>query len=187
MCVCCKCFRNTVNSSSNKGWEIRCDNCLSEWRSTSWFQGEGQSNCTAQGCCSRKGLLCEGKFVIWNQSLNQSINQSINLPILIRFYPRWLDLPDSNSILTNSTLHFTRFMSSFLSKPTLLLSFSTCIFHVFFCHHFLLPFNSNSNAFLKICPSSLLNTCHMIMMINSCTFTCTDDYGLFCTAKLCNN
>ena len=54
----------------------------------------------------------------------------------------------------------TRFMASFFSKPTLLLSFSTCVFHVFFgCPRFLLPFTSNSNVFVRTCPSSLLNTC----------------------------
>ena len=51
-------------------------------------------------------------------------------------------------------------MASFFSKPMLLLSFSTCVFHVFFgCPRFLLPFTSNSNSFLRTCPSSLLNTC----------------------------
>ena len=50
-------------------------------------------------------------------------------------------------------------MASSFTKPTLLLS-STCVFHVFFGHpRFLLPFTSNSNVFLKTCPSSLLNTC----------------------------
>ena len=41
----------------------------------------------------------------------------------------------------------SRFMASFFSNPTLLLSFSTCLFHFFFgCPRFLLPFTSNCNA-----------------------------------------
>ena len=67
------------------------------------------------------------------------------------------------TLMANSptpTLHLARFIAFFFSKPSLLLSFSTCVFHVFFgCPRFLLPFNSNSNAFLKTCPSSLLNKC----------------------------
>ena len=56
------------------------------------------------------------------------------------------------------TLHLTRFNASSF-KPTFLLFFSTCIFHVFLsCLQFLFPFTSNSNTFLKTCPSSLLNT-----------------------------
>ena len=34
------------------------------------------------------------------------------------------------AISLTPTLHLTQFMASFFSKPTLLLSFSTCIFHV---------------------------------------------------------
>ena len=90
----------------------------------------------------------------------QSTHLSIIInPILIRVYPRkwgWLDLPHSNF---TPTLHLTQFMASSFSKPTLLFSFSTCVFHVFGRPHFFLPFTSNSNAFLKTCPSSLLNTC----------------------------
>ena len=57
------------------------------------------------------------------------------------------------------TLHLAQFKASSFSKPTLLLSFSTCVFHFFFGRPcFLLPFTSDSNAFLKTCPSSL-NTC----------------------------
>ena len=64
------------------------------------------------------------------------------------------------AISPTPTLHLAWFMASSFSKPTLLLSFSTCVFHVLFGHpRFLLPFTSNSNAFLKTCPSSLLNTC----------------------------
>ena len=68
--------------------------------------------------------------------------------------------PTLSAIVLTPTLNLARFMASFFSKPTLLLSFSTCVFHVFFGHpRFLLPFTSNSNAFLRTCPSSLLNTC----------------------------
>ena len=41
-------------------------------------------------------------------------------------------------------LHLVRFMASFFSKPTLLLSSSTCVFHVFYGHSgFLLPLTFN--------------------------------------------
>ena len=91
--------------------------------------------------------------ILWFNS-----NSNFNL---IRVYSRkqgWLDLPDPGSNLSNSHSPSRSNASSFF-KPTLLLSFSTCIFHVFGCPRFLLPFTSNSNAFLKTCPSSLLNTC----------------------------
>ena len=90
---------------------------------------------------------------MWNVIIN---------PILIWIYLRkwgWPDLPHFG-ISPTPTLHLAGFMTSFFSKPTLLLSFSTCIFHAFFGHpHFFLPFTSNSNTFHKTCPSSLLNTC----------------------------
>ena len=57
-------------------------------------------------------------------------------PILIRVYPRkrgWPDLPHSlTAISPTQTLHLARFKASSFAKPTLLLSFSTCVFHVFF-------------------------------------------------------
>ena len=66
----------------------------------------------------------------------------------------------SDSNLSNSHSPPRSIHGISFSKPTLLLSFSICVFHVFFgCPRFLLPFTSSSNAFLKTCPSSLLNTC----------------------------
>ena len=57
--------------------------------------------------------------------------------------------PTLTAISPTPTFHITQFKVSF-SKPTLLLSFSTSIFHVFFgSPQFLLPFTSNSFAFLK--------------------------------------
>ena len=48
--------------------------------------------------------------------------------------------PTLTAISPTTTLHLTRFMASSFSKTTLLLSFSTCVFHVFFGHpRFLLP------------------------------------------------
>ena len=87
--------------------------------------------------------------------------------IIIQFWSGFIPVngggriyPTLTAILLTPTLHLTRFKASSLSKPTLLLCFSTCIFHVFFgCPHFLLPFTSNSNAFLKTCSSSLFNKC----------------------------
>ena len=68
--------------------------------------------------------------------------------------------PTLTAISPTPTLHLALFQASSFFKPTLLLSISTCIFHVFFDHPpFLLPFTSNSNAFLKTCSSSL-NTSH---------------------------
>ena len=72
------------------------------------------------------------------------------------------------AISPTPTLHLTQFMASSFSKTTLLLSFSTYVFHVFFCCPcFLLPFTSNSNAFLKTWPSFLLNTCpyHLTLFV----------------------
>ena len=95
------------------------------------------------------------------------LHQSIN-SILIRAYPHkrgWPIYPTLTAISSTPTLHLTRFMTSSFSKPTLLLSFSTCVYHVFFgCPRFFLHFTSNSNVFLKTCPSSLLNTCHTISL-----------------------
>ena len=68
--------------------------------------------------------------------------------------------PTLTAISSTPTLHLAWFMASSISKPTLILfSFPTYIFHVFVRPCFLLPFTSNSNAFCKTCPSSLLNTC----------------------------
>ena len=82
---------------------------------------------------------------------------------LIQVYPRkqvWPDLPHSNSNLSNSHSPFRSIHGILLLQTNTLLSFSTCVFHVFFGRpRFLLSFTSNSNAFLKTCPSSLLNTC----------------------------
>ena len=64
------------------------------------------------------------------------------------------------AISLTPTLHLARFIASFFSKPTLLLSFSTYVYHVFFGRpRFLLALTSNSDAFPRTCPSSLLNTC----------------------------
>ena len=61
--------------------------------------------------------------------------------------------PTLAAISPAPTLHLARFNASSFFKPTFLLSFSTCIFHLFCSRpHFLFPFTSNSNAFLKTCP-----------------------------------
>ena len=58
--------------------------------------------------------------------------------------------PTLTAISPTPTLYLTQFKASSFSKPTLLLSFFTCIFHIIFGHPcFLLPFTSNSNSFLK--------------------------------------
>ena len=85
-------------------------------------------------------------------------------PVLIRVYPHigcGRIYPTLTAITPTPTLHLTWFMASSFSKPTLLLSFSTCIFHILFGRPcFLLPFTSwsISNAFLKTCPLSHLST-----------------------------
>ena len=82
-------------------------------------------------------------------------------PILIRVYPRkrgWSDLPHSNSNLSNSHSP-SRSIHSILLLQTNTLAL---LLHLRLSHlrpHFLLPFTSNSNTFLKTCSSSLLNTC----------------------------
>ena len=96
-----------------------------------------------------------------NWAKTQLINQSI------QFWSGFIPVnrgsqiyPTLTAISPTPTLHLTWFMASSLSKPPLLLFFSTCVFHVFFgCPRFLLPFTSNYNAFLKTSPSSHLNTC----------------------------
>ena len=69
-----------------------------------------------------------------------AVNITIIKPILIRVYKRgWPDLPQQQSPI----LHLAQFIAPFSPKPTLLLSFSTCIFHVFFGRPgFLLPLGS---------------------------------------------
>ena len=84
-------------------------------------------------------------------------------PILIRVYPvngSGRIYPTLTAISPTHTLHLPRFKAFSFTKPTLLLSFFTCVFHVLFGRPcFLLPFTSNSNVFLQTCPSSLLNRC----------------------------
>ena len=73
--------------------------------------------------------------------------------------------PTVTALSPTPTLHLTRFKESSFSKPTLLLSFSTCIFLIFFdCPRFLLPFISKSNTSQNM-PSSLLNTCPCITIL----------------------
>ena len=87
--------------------------------------------------------------------------------IIIQFWSSFIPIkgggwiyPNLTAISLTPTLYLAQFKASSFSKPTLLLYFSTWVFHIFFgCPRFLLPFTSNSNVFLKTCPSSLLNTC----------------------------
>ena len=107
----------------------------------------------------------------------------------IQFWSRFIPVngggqiyPTLTAISPSPTLHLTRFKASSFSKPTLLLS--SCIFLIFFDHScFLLPFTSNSNTFLKTCPSSLLNTCryHLTPFAFAiCTFFKTDLFSPYC-------
>ena len=84
----------------------------------------------------------------WVSIYSQSIN-----PILI-----WV-IPVNGGGGIYPTLHLdSKHPPSPNQHP--LLSFSTRVFHIFFGRpHLLLPLTSNSNAFLKTCPSSLLYTC----------------------------
>ena len=105
-------------------------------------------------------------FFYWRKSI-----QSRSIPVNGggRIYPTL------TAITPTPTLHLARFKVSSFSKPTLLLSFFTCVFHVFFGRPcFLFPFTSNSNTFLKTCPSSLLNTCPYHLT----PFTFALDYGI---------
>ena len=86
----------------------------------------------------------------------------IHHPILIWFYPRkrgWQDLPNPNSNLSNSH------SPSCSTQGILLLQTNTLalLLHLHLPRlgspRFLLLFTFNSSAFLKICPSFLLNTC----------------------------
>ena len=85
----------------------------------------------------------------------KSINQSI------QFWSGFIPIngggqiyPTLTAISPTPTFHLAQFMTFSFSKWTLLLSFSTCVFHVFFgCPRFLLPFTSNSKAYLKTYPS----------------------------------
>ena len=75
-------------------------------------------------------------------ALNLSLswfNQSVN-PIIFRIYPT------QSAISPTPTLYLAQFMTS-SSEQTLVLSFSTCVFHVFGCPRLLLPCTPNSNTF----------------------------------------
>ena len=83
----------------------------------------------------------------------QSWTECISIQFWSGFIPvnggGWI-YPTLIAISPMPTLHFAQFKASSFSKPTLLLSFTTCIFHIFFGRHcFLLPFTSNSNFFLQ--------------------------------------
>ena len=91
--------------------------------------------------------------------LNRSSSCCFSFHFIIQF---WFDFIPVNrggqiystltAISPTPTVHLARFMASSFSKPTLFLSFSACLFHVFFgCPCFLFPFTSNYNAFLKTC------------------------------------
>ena len=103
---------------------------------------------------------------VWTSDL-MSLSLTFSITIIIQFWSRFIPVneggriyPTLTAICPTPTLHLARFMASFFSKPELLLSFSTCVFHVFFGPpRFLLPYTLNCNTFLKTCPSSLLNTC----------------------------
>ena len=73
-------------------------------------------------------ILCGGlpvHFATPSSNVNHHHHQS-NFDLgVARFNPAAISL--------TPTLHLTRFMASFFSKPTLLLSFSTCIFHASSC------------------------------------------------------
>mgnify|MGYP001792961603 CR=1 FL=1 len=82
--------------------------------------------------------------------------------------------PTLIAISSTPNLHLARFKASSFSKSTLLLSLSTCSFHVFFGRpRFLLPFNSNSNAFLK--------TCHHHSSTHACTISLPFDFSIWAT------
>ena len=101
----------------------------------------------------------------WRERLNYLL-QAISLPLIqfplfsvfliqsnpvsIWVYPRKQIYSTITAISPTPTLHLARFMAS-SSKPTLLLSFSTCVFQVFFGRPcFLLPIISNSNSKCKL-------------------------------------
>ena len=92
-------------------------------------------------------------------------------PILIRVYPinrGGRIYPTLTAISSTPTLHRSIQGIFLLQLPTLLLSVSTCVFHVFVLWSSLLPlaFTSNSSAFLKTCPSypSLTHACMAISL-----------------------
>ena len=76
-----------------------------------------------------------------------------------QFWSRFIPVSEGGQIYATltaisptPTLLLAWFKAPPFSKPTLLHSFSTTVFHVFFgCPPFLLPFTSNCNAFLKTC------------------------------------
>ena len=105
----------------------------------------------------------------------------------IKFWSKFIPInrggriyPTLTAISPAPTLHLPRFKESSLSKPTLLLS-STCVFHVFLGHpRLLLPFTSNSNAFLKTCPSSLASLLYNLdpwMIRSGNSSQCLSCYG----------
>ena len=108
-------------------------------------------------------LSSSSQFVNKNRTCLQNMKSSSSIQFWSRFIPvnRGGQIyPTATAISRTPTLHLARFKSSSLSKPTLLLSLSTCVFLVFLGRpRLILPFISNYNAFLRTCPSSLLNTC----------------------------
>ena len=101
-------------------------------------------------------ILVRKKYYITTELQARMVNFKTSFShIIIQFWSGFIPLngggqmyPTLTAISPTPTLHLTRFKAS-SSTPTLLLSFSTCVFFVFFNHpRFLLPFTSNSNSFL---------------------------------------
>ena len=118
-----------------------------EDRDVSFCLGEGLANGVST---FYKNNISNTWHTYWTPIESKSIYQSI------QFWSGFIPVNGGGQIYCTltaisptHTLHLARFMTSSFSKPTFLLSFSTCIFHVFFDRpRFLLPFTSNSNAFV---------------------------------------
>ena len=83
-------------------------------------------------------------------------------PILVRVYLHkrgWADLPHSNSNLSDSHSPSCTIRILLLQTNTLALLLHLRLPRLLWWSSLPLAFTSNSNAFLKTCPSSLLNTC----------------------------
>ena len=114
-------------------------------------------------------------------------------PILIRFYPckwGWPDIAHPNSNLSNSHSPSRLIQGILLLQTnTLALLLHLCLPCLLWHSHFLLPFTSNSNTFLKTCPSSLLVPSHSICLchLNHCFLPSTrcSSYKPHPTLKLC--
>ena len=119
----------------------------------------------------RKSMMAAACLKTVSQSQHHFPHVSLttgSIPILIRVYPRWLDLPHYGSNLSNSHSPSRSIQCILLlqtNTPALLLHLHFPCLPRLSSLPLSIHFKLQMNAFLKTCPSSLLNTCpyHLIL------------------------